>query len=65
MNYDRQIICHIEIDKIKPSPIFKLKATPNGQMVGGHHRPVRRPLAGGGQDFEKLEQNLKFPQIVK
>ena len=29
-------------------------------------RPVRRPLAGGGgQDFEKLDQNLKFPQIVK
>ena len=28
-------------------------------------RSVRRPLAGGGQDFEKLDQNLKFPQIVK
>ena len=29
------------------------------------YRPVRRPLAEGDQDFEKLDQNLKFPQIVK
>ena len=31
-------------------------------------RPVRRPLAGGGgkiEDFEKLDQILKFLQIVK
>ena len=36
--------------------------------VKSKRRPVRRPLAGGaggGQDFEKLDQNLKFPQIVK
>ena len=42
-----------------------IRDIPRVLLFSVQSRPVRRPLAEGGQDFEKLDQNLKFPQIVK